>query len=253
MARRTVVVTRPQGQASAWAQTLRAAGWPVQWLPLLAIESLLEPGMPPPWAEGALDDAVMVVSPTAVEVMRRAGWPPPPEPMRGWAPGPGTARALQAWGVPANRVDSVAPDADQMDSETLWPRVASQVRPGWRLLVLRGISEDGRMGRDTLLQQVRAAGGQAREVAVYRRQAPRWTAAQRALAQRCAQDAVWLFSSAEAVTHLRRLLPQQRWQDALALATHPRIAEAAQQAGFGRVQTARPDLRDVLQALESMG
>jgi len=54
---------------------------------------------------------------------------------RAWAPGPGTARALQQAGWPAARLDSPPTEAAQFDSEALWQRVAPQVRPGARVLI----------------------------------------------------------------------------------------------------------------------
>ena len=254
MARPTVVITRPEAQATPWAQALQQAGWPVLRLPLLRIEPLVGPGTPPPWAGACTGwHAVMAVSPTAVEVVRAAGWPPPSAPVRLWAPGAGTARALRAWGVPPDRLD--APDGGTdvpTDSEVLWGLVRHQVRPGARVLVLRGASEGGRQGRDWLLQQVRAAGGVAQPLVVYRRTVPAWDACQRAEAERAADGGVWLFSSCEAVAALQRLLPQQRWEAAAALATHPRIAAAAQAAGFGRVLTVAAHEAALRQALESL-
>lgn len=253
MARPTVVVTRPEAQAQPWAQALGQAGWPVLRLPLLRIEPLVDPGTPPPWGDaGAGWHAVMMVSPTAVEVVRSAGWPPPPAPVRLWAPGAGTARALRAWGVPPERLDAPGGTDAPTDSEALWCLVREQVRPGVRVLVLRGTSEDGGQGRDWLLLQVRAAGGVAQPQVVYRRAVAVWDAHQRAEAMRAADGGVWLFSSGEAVASLQRLLPQQRWGGATALVTHPRIAAAAQAAGFGRVLTVPARVEALRQALESL-
>jgi uroporphyrinogen-III synthase len=62
------------------------------------------------------------------------------------------------------------------------------------------------------------------------------------------QAHVWLFSSAEAVGHLHgQALTGQR-----AIATHPRIAEAARAAGFHPVVLARPDPEAVTQALKAL-
>jgi uroporphyrinogen-III synthase len=62
---------------------------------------------------------------------------------------------------------------------------------------------------------------------------------------------VWLFSSSEAVANLRALLPDQSWQQARAVATHPRIAQAARDAGFAVVCESRPALADVVASIES--
>ena len=96
-----------------------------------------------------------------------------------------------------------------------------------------------------------SAGGQADFVAAYERRAPQFSAAQFALAQQAACDgAVWLFSSAQAVANLNAALPGQDWAAACALATHPRIAQAARAAGFGVVFESRPTLADVVAALQ---
>jgi uroporphyrinogen-III synthase len=60
-----------------------------------------------------------------------------------------------------------------------------------------------------------------------------------------------LFSSSEAVAHLRGALPSTDWSRASALCTHHRIAQTAQAIGFGQVIDSRPALDDVLRALES--
>jgi uroporphyrinogen-III synthase len=62
---------------------------------------------------------------------------------------------------------------------------------------------------------------------------------------------VWLFSSSEAVENLRKVSDSQ-WSKALAIATHPRIAQAAKDAGFGVVYESRPLLADVAASIESL-
>jgi uroporphyrinogen-III synthase len=51
---------------------------------------------------------------------------------------------------------------------------------------------------------------------------------------------VWLLSSSEAAGHLLGLAPQADWSGAVAIATHPRIAQAAGVLGFGRVDVVAP-------------
>ena len=179
---------------------------------------------------------------------------------RAWAPGPGTARALEQAGVPRSAIDGPAPDAPQFDSEALWQQVAPQVQPGDRVLIVRGRSATPEgahespqgNGREWLAQQIEARGGQVEFVVAYQRGAPRFTAQEVALAQQAAQNgSVWLLSSSEAVAHLAEALPGQHWGAAHALATHPRIAEAARAAGFGTVRECRPALEDVVASIES--
>lgn len=252
-----VVVTRPAQEAQRWLEQLRARGHDAIALPLIAIgpapdsDALLR-------ARRRLPDyaAAMFVSANAVQ-----GWMAPgplPWPLgqpRAWAPGPGTRDALLAAGVPAAAIDAPAADAGQFDSETLWAQVRGQLRDGQRLLLVRGAGADGRSaGREWLSQQLEAAGVQVDAVTAYVRSVPAWTPAQRALAQQAASDgAVWLFSSSEAAGNLARLLPPQDWQAARAVATHPRIAQAVRELGFGAVRESRPSLTEVLASIESAG
>jgi uroporphyrinogen-III synthase len=81
-----------------------------------------------------------------------------------------------------------------------------------------------------------------------------WDEAARATARRAAADgSLWLFSSSEAAGNLARLLPGAQWQQARALATHPRIAQAVRALGFGQVGETRPALADVVASIESAG
>lgn len=67
---------------------------------------------------------------------------------------------------------------------------------------------------------------------------------------------VWLFSSAEAVANLVQMpeMAGMDWRHARAVATHPRIVQAVQAAGWGVVVASRPalkDIRDTLASIES--
>jgi len=166
-----------------------------------------------------------------------AAWPGA---TRAAAPGPGTAAALRAQGL-----DPVEPaaDAPAFDSEALWQRLRQDDWTGARVLVVRG--EDG---RDWLADQLRAAGASVHFVAAYARRPPEPDAAQRRLlAQACAapESHLWLFSSSEAVANLRALAPAADWSRSAAAASHPRIAQAARAAGFGRVDLVAPRPADV--------
>ena len=226
------------------------------------------------WRAHWLDmDALLFVSGAAVSHFFAQDVRAPTRPDGGtrfWAPGPGTVRALAqaltGLGLGATRIDSPPTDAGQFDSEALWPVVAPQVRAGRRILVVRGASPEGAAmaaspppqnrhagnGRDWLIQQCEAAGARVESCVAYERAAPRWTAAQAAVARAAASTgSVWLFSSSEAVNHLLTAAAHTDWSPACAIATHPRIAASAKAAGFGRVIETRPALPDVLRALES--
>ncbi|OIQ67941.1 bifunctional uroporphyrinogen-III synthetase/uroporphyrin-III C-methyltransferase [mine drainage metagenome] len=112
---------------------------------------------------------------------------------------------------------------------------------------------DQGVGRDSLAQRLQQAGAHVEFVVAYQRGAPVWGEAQRVLACSAASDgSVWLFSSAEALAHLHRLLPDQSWRAARAVATHPRIAQAARELGFGVVVPSRATPEDVAASIESM-
>jgi len=254
--RPVLLVTRPAREAGAWVQALHTAGWSAaQALPLIDIAAAADQAaLQQARLQAAGCDALMFVSAQAVR-----GFFGPDAPLaaplaaRCWAPGPGTAAALQAAGVPLRRIDQPPPHAAQFDSEALWAVVQPQLHPGHRLLVVRGQSADGRTGRDWLERQCLAQGGQVHACVAYRRCAPQWDPA---TAQRVRewvrQGAVWLFSSSEGLQHLPQLLPGQSWAQSRALVSHPRIAASARQLGFGEIITHRPALDDLLRALSEL-
>ncbi len=266
-----LIVTRPAPDAATWVNALRDQGWPAQALPLIDIA---EPQADSDlqtlrhwrthWAEA---DAILFVSGAAVSHFFAGGVARPTSVRtRFWAPGPGTARlltqALEPLGLSSDRIDAPAADADQFDSEHLWPVVSSQVGPGCRVLIVRGSSPGAAdepaaaavagNGRDWLIRQCRAAGAQVEGCVAYARRAPALSMADHELIRAATADgSVWLFSSSEALAPLQALHPAPVWAGASALVTHPRIAATAQQAGFGHVVQTRPALSDVVRALES--
>jgi uroporphyrinogen-III synthase len=159
--------------------------------------------------------------------------------------------------VGADRIDAPSAAAGQFDSEALWELVGAWVVPGYQVLIVRGAgsvngSGDG-AGRDWFARQVQSRGGSVEFVVAYQRSSPAWAPAEREVARRAATDgSVWLFSSSEAIANLKALMPDQSWQQARAVATHPRIAQAAREAGFGVVCESRPLLGDVVASIESL-
>lgn len=251
-----VIVTRPGHGAVAWVRGLQDAGVQARALPLMEIAA--EP------MNAALRDArerldrwraVMFVSGNAVRCFfRDARWSQRLAGVRAWSPGPGTTRALIQVGWPAQAIDGPLDSAVQFDSEHLWAQVAPQVQHDTPVLIVRGGDAAGGVaGRAWLADEVVRAGGRLEQLVCYRRLAPRLSAPQRAQAQAAATDgSIWLFSSSQAIAHLVAALPQQPWSGAVALATHPRIARAAQEAGFGRVHQSHPVLADVIRALDAL-
>jgi uroporphyrinogen-III synthase len=252
-----VVVTRPESEARRWIDDLHGRGFDVLALPLIAIAPAADTKpLRLAWQELAGFRAAMFVSGNAVQqffLQRPPGgqWPAG---TRAWAPGLGTRAALLEAGVPAGMIDTPPADSAQFDSETLWRAVAAQVAPGDRVLIVRGGDAlSANKGRDWLGEQLAAAGARVETVAAYLRQPPSLNAQQSARARDAASDgSVWLFSSSQAIGFLAQALPGQDWSVARAVATHPRIAQAALALGFGVVCESRPSLDAIVAALESI-
>ena len=247
-----VVVTRPENEARHWVQSLRERGFDALAFPLISISASDRPAeLVGAWRRLATFDAVMFVSGNAVRhffsaAPAQTSWPAN---SRAWATGPGTRDALLDAGVPIGLIDAPLPEAVQFDSESLWQQVAVQAGPGKRVLIVRGGDTDGGLGRDWLAEHVQGAGAQLDVVVAYLRRAPKPDPA--VLQQLAAGESVWLFSSSQGISNLCALLPRQDWSRSRAVATHPRIAQAARSAGFGVVCESRPGLDAVVAALES--
>ncbi|GMV45041.1 MAG: uroporphyrinogen III methyltransferase [Pseudomonadota bacterium] len=246
-----VIVTRPAAQAGAWVDALRALGVDAAALPLIGIEPPAQPErLEAAWAGLTGHALVMFVSANAVQKFFAAARGRPwPAGLTAGCTGPGTQSALRAAGVPEEAIVAPAAAGSRFDSEALWALLCARDWRGRSALVVRGEA-----GRDWLAETLRAAGAEVAFVAAYRRVAPRWGAAERALyaaALAAPRACVWLFSSSEAVRHLATLAPPPAWQAARVLATHPRIAEAARAAGFGQVDLVEPRPQAVAQALQA--
>ena len=259
------IVTRPAKEAQAWVEDLRARGVNAVSLPLITIYPAADSApLAQAWDQLQAYDAIMFVSGNAVRHFFAQGWTDKPRrwetSARAWVTGPGSQKVLRSYGVPAACIDAPALDDAQFDSEALWRVVRPQVVPGTRVLIVRGRAAAEThdapaaqgTGRDWLSQHIAAAGGQLEFVVAYERCAPAWSAADLAwVAQAACDDSVWILSSAEGLGYLLEAAPVQSWERASALATHPRIAAAARQAGFGRVRETRPVLADIVASIES--
>jgi uroporphyrinogen-III synthase len=259
----TLLVTRPEPQGQAWVERLRAHGAAAEALPLIATAPPEDVGaVHRLWAQLPQTRAVMFVSPAAVHHLFDARppdavWPPG---TLAAAPGPGTAAVLEAVGAAAGLTASqiVRPpdDADQYDSEHLWPMLAPLDWQGTRVLIASGGVGEQARGRAWLTQRWQAAGAQVEVVVCYQRGPSIWTEAQQSLVRGAlahpAQH-LWLFSASEAVQHLvAHHLPAlgmpaspDGWP-IRALCTHPRVAEAAQAAGMTVCGVTSPDLEMIL-------
>ena len=258
-----VIVTRPLREAHVWVDAINAAGHQALAWPLIEIRAAADQQpVQQAWQSLGMYDSVMFVSANAVDhffaaIPDAASKFQQHMHLRAWATGPGTTAALRRAGMAADRIDAPAPESAQLDTEALWARVGQGVRSDQSVLIVRGSDGDERnatqgVGRDWLAQQLMQAGASVTFVVSYERGLPRWDTSQQQQAQQAAEDgSLWLFSSSQAVTNLKSLLPTQDWHSARALATHPRIAHVVREAGFGEVREVRPWLPDVLASIES--
>ena len=248
---RRVVVTRPAAQAADWVRRLRAAGIDAVALPLIEIAPASDiAAVAAEWAGLASRRLVFFVSPNAVLhffAARPSGssWPAG---VVAAAPGPGSAAVLRQVGVPASQIVEPAADSSSFDSEAVWLRLRER---DWRdasALIVRG---DG--GREWLADRLSEAGAEVDAVGAYRRVAPTFSGTDRELldALVAGGDSLWLFSSSEAIGHLEAAVGAGRWSQALAIASHPRIAARARAAGFGRVDEPAPGFAALVACIQS--
>lgn len=239
MAALQVIVTRPREQAEGWLPALRAAGFEAHALPLIEIAPGPDPAaIRQAWASLPGCTLAMFVSVHAVRHFFEAAPPAGPHwpaGTRAGSTGAGTSAALRAVGVPAGCIVE-PPEGARADSEGLWQVLCRYDWQGAQVLVVRG-----EQGRDWLAETLTAAGAAVRFVAAYARRSPALSPAEveRLQAARAHPAAhAWVFSSAEAVQQLAQATPGAAWGSSQAVATHPRIAQAVREAGFGRVQEA---------------
>jgi uroporphyrinogen-III synthase len=251
-----VLVTRPIDQAIHWVTQLAQHGIVAKPLPLLTIEALADSSaVHAAWQVLPSYQLVMFVSPNAVEQFfaqkpfHGQSIPTWPGAVQVASAGPGTTASLLEQGVPVATIIEPARDAAQLDSEALWQELRLLHWRGARVLVVAG-----QTGRDWLTQQLQDHGARVDRLVAYRRIPSPWTAqldawAQDALARPTCH--LWCFSSSEAMSHLVARYPAPQWASSMALTTHPRIAQAARQAGFARVYSTGPTLAAVVACIQS--
>ena len=263
-----LIVTRPAAQAADAVRQLAKLGLHAAALPLIGIEPVPDAAaLQVAWLALPRCKLVVFVSGNAVEhffaaakatdavakvgVGVRVVGPAWPVHVLAGSTGPGTSAALRVAGVPDAQIVEPAAGPAQFDSEALWARLQAhdggQEWTGQQVLVVRG---EG--GRDWLADVLRQRGAQVDFLAAYRRMAPRLDAAGQALLDAAQADPaqhLWLFSSSEAVAWLRTLAPAADWSRGRALASHPRIVQAACELGFGWVHLSALTPQAVAQAV----
>lgn len=270
-----VVITRPQPQATHWMQMLQQRlPQRIHSMPCMAVSALppdCQQHLVQAWQALHTYAAVFFVSPAAVTHFFSAvphaiqRWQHAAH-VRAWAPGAGTRQALLQLGVDASRIDSpTATDTAQFDSEHLWPLLQPHIAQARQrdLAVLRVRGTDATAselatacaaaghGRDWLAQQLVQAGLFVQTAVAYQRYTPIWEDNTCQQAQKLIHpQAIWLWSSSQALQYAQQLLHHPFWPHTQALATHPRIAAVARQLGFAHITECLPTIDAVVQSIQ---
>jgi len=238
-----IVVTRPARQAAGLVAQLAALGARPLVVPAIVI-------LPPQdgatlertHAALASYDIAIFVSANAAEY----GAPPKgqwPAHVLAFAPGPGTAGALVAVGVP-----DVAVPETTFDSEGLLALPALRDVRGKRVAIFRG---DG--GREALGDTLRERGAVVDYVSCYRRAAPQSGIGGLAQALREGRVHAFTLTSSEGLDNLWTLFDvdtRERVRRVPFFVPHPRIAERARSLGLTAVSTPGADAGLVAGLLE---
>lgn len=259
MSAKTIIVTRPSGQARQLIEVLTRSielsgvakrSFPeILSLPLLTIVPKTDEVLADHIASTLKNaDLAIFVSPNAIECVMRLL-------ERDWQDfsksiipigvmGGSSKSALQNHGIGAeeNPTPIVMPqDNEQWDSEGLWHELQSL---GWNWQGKKVVIFKGEGGRDWLADTLKKAGAHVEAIPTYTRvpldvDNPAW----QAVHDLDFSKSLWLLTSSEAVRYLGGVIQDQFAQSlssASALCPHHNIADAAQEIGFGEVFTTEP-------------
>lgn len=253
MSNKTIVITRPSGQAQHLSEMLKSrllasgldeADLPnIITLPLLTIIPRSDSALTKQIQISLKDaDLIIFVSPNAVECTMRLLDQPWQE-ISYTAPigvmGGSSKLALHFHGIgtASSSAHIILPqDKQDWDSEGLW-RELQKLNWDWstkRVLMLKG---EG--GREWLADTLKNAGAQLETIAVYARapldfENPAW----HAIYEIDFSKSLWLLTSSEAVRHLGQA--KLSFNTATAICPHQNIADTAEQVGFGEVFNCEP-------------
>jgi uroporphyrinogen-III synthase len=254
MSNKTIVITRPSGQARQLSEalqiSLRKSGFTSETSPKIISLPLLT--IVPKNDEGLVNqitvalktaDLAIFVSPNAIEcTMRLLGqaWQDFSDKRLPVGVMGGSSLAVlknHGIGLESNPTTIILPQSNaQWDSEGLWAELQKQ-DSSWsskRVIIFKG---DG--GRDWLAETLKQAGAQVEAFSVYARvpldlNSPAWTD----IHEMDFAESLWLLTSSEAVRYLGQAkLPLDA---ATAICPHHNIADAAEQIGFGEVLACEP-------------
>jgi uroporphyrinogen-III synthase len=241
-----VIVTRPQRLAASFAQKLAALGGrPLIWPAIVILPPADTALLAHVHATLASYDIAIFVSANAVEFGARPAldWPAH---VAVYGPGPGTAEALAAAGIPNARIPTTS-----WDSEGLLELAELADVSGKRIVIFRG---EG--GREFLGNSLRTRGGVVDHVPCYRRVAPESGADGLIEAMRARRADALTLTSGEGLDNLMTALGDEGRAELLKLpvfATHPRIVERAREQGLSAIETAGGDAGLLAGLLEWFG
>lgn len=251
---RSVIVTRPLAQGTAFAERVVAAGRKAVVFPLLEIHPLVD--------DSALRDViarlgqyalVAFVSPNAIDAVLTGieSWP---KAVPIAIMGEGSRAALVQHGIDDSNTKIISPrNTERTDSETLLEALDLAALQGRKVLIVRGET-----GRELLADRLTVAGCQVEQIAAYRRVAPVLTPDKREILQALLDgEHDWIITSSEGLRVLTDMVAQLhepayvvKMQQQRIIAPHARIAETARNSGFTNVdQTGSGDER-LLAALQ---
>jgi len=259
MSTKTIVVTRPSGQARQLIEVLTRAieasgvgkrSLPeILSLPLLTIVPKSDDHLADHIATALTDaDLAIFVSPNAIECVMRLLERDWQDFSRKIIPigvmGGSSHLALKNHGIgfEENPTPIIIPkDNEKWDSEGLWKELQS-LQWDWqnkKVIIFKG---DG--GRDWLADTLKKAGATVEAISTYTRvpldlDNPSW----QLVREMDLSKSLWLLTSSEAVRYLGEVMKDQSIQSlsaASALCPHHNIADAAEIIGFGEVFTSEP-------------
>lgn len=239
-----VVITRPVGEGTSLARSVRSRGGTPVLLPGLALRGLDSDAARTALGGLVRSHAAIFTSPAAVRfafllrpslrVARDAAF----------ALGAGTARALARHGI-----DARIP-ADRSDSEGLLA-MGEFARVRGRRIALIGAPG----GRNLIAPALRRRGATLEAIHVYRRVAPRLTSRHLDALDVARDPLIMLVSSGEGLANLVALLPApqiERLRGQIIVVSSARLAGAARKHGFVEIVVARSAApRDLLAAAEA--
>lgn len=266
MSTKSIVITRPSGQARQQLELLhkaieqggiRSSSVNIISLPLLTIVPKDSEQLADHIAsvlKGA--DLAIFVSPNAVETVMRLlkrNWQDFSKKIIPVGVMGGSSRlALNNHGIGLEQISTpvlMPQDSGQWDSEGLWQELQ---KLGWdwtgkKLVIFKG---DG--GREWLADTMTKAGASVEAISTYSRipldpNNPMW----QLIKEFDFSTSLWMLSSSEAVRHLGSIAKDQFTQglkQATAVCPHNNIADAAKAIGFGEVLTTKPGDEAMIQA-----